>query len=569
MLRLGAVLFYTLCPALYAAAMPPNIVLILVDDMGWSNIGCYGGMVETPNLDKLAENGVRFSQFYNAARCCPTRASIMTGLHPHQTGVGHMILPVRGGEFALTKADRAHIPPAYQGWLSVDVPTLPEMLREAGYGTNMTGKWHLAAPDQATWPIQRGYDRFYGHLAGTSDFFVPENLYRDNEHIQASGDRYYITDAITNEAIRFLEEHHTDLGQAKPTGPPDNRQPTTDNSGKPFFLYLAYNAPHFPVQCMPEEYEKYRGRFMKGWDILRKEKIARQKEMGLIPPNTKLAPHPGKGGPKGNRGGGVSAWDSLDEKKQDKMDAIMATYAGMIDRVDQNIGKVVAYLKETGELDNTLIFFLSDNGGEAETGPLGQFEFENLGQYGKGGMKYGKAWATLSNTPFREYKHFTHQGGIQTPLIVHWPAGIKEDLDGSILHEYGYLPDLVETCLDLAGATRPAEKNGKPVPEGEGVSLAGLLQGEPGPVHTEPICIEHEGNRIVRHGKWKLVAYYDKPWELFDMDSDRSESNDLATQHPEVIARLSKAYNEWADRAGVIPWDEAQSYSVYKQKPKK
>ncbi|MCZ6674601.1 MAG: arylsulfatase, partial [Verrucomicrobia bacterium] len=442
-----------------AGADRPNIVLILVDDMGWSNIGCYGGMVETPNIDRLAWDGVRFDQFYNAARCCPTRATLMTGLHPHQVGVGHMILPVRTREdakpgesrayFALMQEDRSDIPPAYQGWLDVSIPTLPEMLRTAGYGTYLTGKWHLASRQPETWPIQRGFDRFYGHLSGTSDFFDPANLYRGNVPITASGERYYLTDANTEQAIDFIGDHQK------------------ERNNDPFFLYLAYNAPHFPMQCMPEDYDKYRGRFMEGWDVLREKRLKRQKAMGLVPQNTKLAPRPKI----------VTAWKSLSPEKQNEMDAIMSTYAAMIDRVDQNIGKLVQHLKDSGALDNTLIFFLSDNGGEAETGPLGQFEFKNLGQYGKGGTKYGQGWATLSNTPFREYKHFTHQGGFQTPLIVHWPDGIAPGPKNRLLPQYGYLPDIVETCLDVAGAFRPKTINGKIVPKGDGISIVNTLKG--------------------------------------------------------------------------------------------
>lgn len=529
----------------------PNIVLIMVDDMGWSNIGPYGGMVETPTLDRLARDGVRFDQFYNAARCCPTRATLMTGLHPHQVGVGHMILPVRQiqngdpdnprSKYALTTTDRSEIPAAYQGWLDPSIPTLPEMLKAVGYGTYMTGKWHLGNEKPESRPLQRGFDRFYGHLAGTSDFFRPANLHRGNKPITAEGERYYITDAISEEAIKFLAEH-------------DEKK-----DAEPFFLYLAYNAPHFPVQCMPEDYEKYRGRFMEGWDLLREKRLAVQKRMGLVPENTKLAPRPKV----------VPAWDSLDQKKKVEMDAIMATYAGMIDRVDQNIGKVVRHLEKTGELENSLMIFLSDNGGEAETGPFGEFRFEDLGRYGKGGWKYGKGWATLSNTPFREYKHFTHQGGVQTPLILHWPKGIKGGRANTILRQYGYLPDLVETCLDLAKAKRPATKNGKAVPKGEGVSMVPLLQGNAAPLHSKPIFVEHEGNRIAREGKWKLVSFYDNPWELFDLEADRSESTDLAKKHPDVVKRLAEAYAGWAKRVGVIDWTVARTYSVYRQPAKK
>ena len=529
----------------------PNIILIMVDDMGWSNIGSYGGMVETPTLDRLAHNGVRFNQFYNAARCCPTRATLMTGLHPHQVGVGHMVLPIRPitdgdaknprSRFALTTGDRSEIPYAYQGWLDVSIPTLPEMLRSAGYGTYMTGKWHLANEKPETWPLQRGYNRFYGHLAGTSDFFRPANLHRGNKPITAKGERYYITDAISKEAINFLSDH-------------DKEQ-----DDQPFFLYLAYNAPHFPVQCMPEDYKKYRGRFMEGWDVLREKRLAKQKLMGLVPSNTKLTPRPKN----------IPAWSSLSSKKQNEMDAIMATYAGMIDRVDQNIGKLVSHLEETNELENTIIFFLSDNGGEAETGALGQFQFKNLGIYGKGGNKYGKGWASLSNTPFREYKHFAHQGGVQTPLIVHWPEGIPSGKTNRILTHYGYLPDLVETCLDVATAKRPLTKDGKNVPLSDGISLVRILQGSNEPLHTEPIFIEHEGNRIARDGKWKLVSYANKPWELYNLDSDLSEINNLATVQPNVVDRLNNSYARWAKSVGVVDWKIGRTYSVYRSNKKK
>ncbi|SVD74476.1 uncharacterized protein METZ01_LOCUS427330, partial [marine metagenome] len=267
----------------------------------------------------------------------------------------------------------------------------------------------------------------------------PRNLYRGNNSIRTHGESYYITDAISEEAIEFISDHQN------------------ERSNEPFFLYLPYNAPHFPLQCMPNDYDKYRGRFMEGWDVLRARRLEKQKKMGLVPENTKLAPRPEI----------VPAWDSLTPEKQNEMDAIMSTYAAMVDRVDQNIGKVVNHLEQSGELDNTIIFFLSDNGGEAETGPLGQFKYEDLGQYGKGGNKYGRGWATLSNTPFREYKHYTHQGGVQTPLIVHWPDGIAPGPKNRILSQYGYLPDIVETIMDVAGATRPTMNKGKSIPEGE------------------------------------------------------------------------------------------------------
>jgi len=527
-----------------ASGEKPNIIIILADDMGWSNIGCFGGVIETPNLDRLAQTGVRFSEFYSAARCCPSRACLMTGLSPHESGIGHMTFKRTGNKPSVI-AERMQIPYAYRGWLGESVPTLPEMLRKAGYSTYMSGKWHLGSSDQATWPKQRGFDRFYGFLEGTSDYFNPDDLHRDNELIKPEGERYYTTDAFTQEAIHYLNDHEANQDK------------------KPFFLYLAYNAPHFPMQAMPEDYQKYRGRFREGWDVLREKIMARQKEMGLIPENTLLSLRPGASSRLGSKGDPVPAWDSMSPAQQDSMDAIMATYAGMVDRIDQNVGKLMAYLQETGEWDNTLIFFFSDNGAEAESAVFGDFQLKDLGQYGKGGKNYGRAWATVSNTPFREYKHFVHQGGIQSPLIVHWPAGINSGMNNQIISQYGFFPDIVETCLDVASATRPATMNGQPVPATDGRSLKKALKGDKAPIHTQPICCEHEGNRMVRDGQWKLVSFFAEPWELYNVETDRSESLNLAEQYPELVEKLSKAYDDWAARVGAQPWTTAKNYSVY------
>ena len=560
-IRLGFILFLFTwsnfyLPTTMASEIPPNIILILVDDMGWSSLGCYGGMVETPNIDKLASNGVRFNQFYNSARCCPTRASLMTGLHPHQAGVGHMTLGIKKiadpkpsePDFVIRVKtwQRKGIPYEYQGWLDNAIPTLPEMLKAAGYGTYMSGKWHLSSENQETWPVQRGFDRFYGHLSGTSGYFETYSLHHQNAPVSEEGERFYLTDSLTTEAIKYLTEHEQQKDDV------------------PFFLYLAFNAPHFPLQCMPEDYLKYRGRFKAGWDVLRKQKLERQKKMGIVPRNTKLSKRPSD----------IPAWDSLDTQKQDEMDAIMSTYAAMVDRVDQNVGKLIDYLEKTGELENTLIFFLSDNGAEAESGPLGNFKIEELGKYGGDGYdsngrpwaKYGKAWANFSNTPCREYKHYTHQGGIQTPLIVHWPKGIPTTQNGRIMSQNGYLPDLVQTCLETAGATRPEIWKGKPVPASEGTSLVAALKGSELPLHTEPIMIEHEGNCTARLGQWKLVKSFGKPWELYDVEADFSETHNIIKEYPEVASKLQKSYDQWAKRIGVRDWKQAKEWSVYKKK---
>lgn len=542
----ASVLAAGMAPAISAAAPgeKPNIIVILVDDMGWSSIGCYGGMIETPNLNRLAEKGVRFSQFCNTARCCPSRASLLTGLSPHEAGVGHMTFK-RIGENPSVREERLKLPYEYRGWLGETVPTLPEMLRSSGYSTYMTGKWHVGNDDQQTWPTQRGFDRFYGFLEGTSDYFSPPDLHRGNEPVKPEGARYYTTDAFTGEAIQYLNEHEK------------------ANDDKPFFLYLAYNAPHFPMQAMPEDFRKYRGRFKQGWDALRKEVIVRQKQMGLIPENTEPAPLPGESNRLGSKGGPVPAWDSLSPEKQDSLDAIMATYAGMVDRIDQNIGKLMEQLRKTGELDNTLIFFLSDNGAEAESPVFGTFKLDNLGQYGKGGKNYGRAWATFSNTPFREYKHFLHQGGSLTPLIVHWPSGIQAALQNKIVSQYGFLPDITETCLDVASAKRPETMSGQKVPVSDGRSLKKVLQGQQVPVHNLPVCCEHEGNSMVRFGQWKLVRFFSEPWELYNIETDRAEAHNLAGKHPEMVRQLSLAYDQWAQRVGALPWSEARKYSVY------
>ncbi len=526
---------------LFSQSVRPNIIIILVDDLGFSTIDCYGGLVETPNIDSLAEKGVRFNQFCNTARSCPSRAMLLTGLYPQEAGMGFMAAK-RTKKDERLKVNAKVRPYAYQGYLGENIPTLPEMMKSAGYSTYMSGKWHVGSSDTATWPLQRGFDRFYGFLGGTQDYYHPDDLRSGNINIEPSGERYYTTDAFTTEAIQFLADHDM------------------EKDSTPFFLYLAFNAPHFPMQAMPEDYERYRGRFMAGWDILRDSVLTRQKEMGIVPENTVLAPRPGPSERLGSKGEAVPSWESLTPEQKDAMDAIMATYAALVDRVDQNVGRLIEALRKTGELDNTIIFFLSDNGGEAESPALGNFNIEDLGIYGKGGKNYGRAWATFTNTPFREYKHFMHQGGIQTPLIIHWPSGINSSMNNSIITEYGFLPDITMTCVDLAGATRPDIKNGKEVPDSDGRSLKGLLQGQDTPIHTSPVFGEHEGNRMIRLGRWKMVGFYNDPWELYDVVEDRSESHNVAGKHPALVRRLNKAYTRWAADAGVLPWDQVEAF---------
>ncbi|MFN3190845.1 MAG: arylsulfatase [Aureliella sp.] len=483
----------------------PNIIIVLVDDMGFSDIGCYGSEIETPNLDQLAANGLRFTQFYNSGRCCPTRASLMTGLHPHQVGIGHMTEPPErplGFEGA------------YQGHLNDQCATLASVLGGAGYKTMMVGKWHLGYHLQSDWPMQRGFERFFGSLSGAFNYFQPDGtrgLQNGNQPIVAEDD-FYATDTFTDIACDYISD-------------------TCKSGNEPFFLYLAYNAPHWPLNTKLDEFNKYKGKYSDGWDAMMKRRQAKQLEIGLFEGEIAPAPHDGP------------AWDSLSEEKRDEMDSIQAAYAGCIDSIDQNIGKLQRHLGDLNELENTLIFFLSDNGACQEGGMLGKFEPEWVENppSGVGGIRQGQAWANASNTPFRLFKHFVHEGGACTPLIAHWPGGIPKDRQGTFVREFGYLPDFMATCVDLAGAEYPAS-----IPMHVGQSLAPALRGEKGPIHQEPIFWEHEGNAAMRDGDWKLVREYQKPWELFNIGSDRTEMNNLATSNPQKRDELVGKWTAWA-----------------------
>ena len=503
----------------------PNIILILSDDMGYSDLGCYGSEISTPHLDSLAEDGLRFTQFYNTARCCPTRASLMTGCYPHQTGIGHM---------TNTPADFRHHDlgiDQYRGFLNNSCVTIAEVLRESGYHTLMTGKWHLGISSKDKWPLQRGFDRFYGIIPGACNYFRPEyprGITLGNDTITISDPDYYTTDAFTDYAIQFIEE---------------SRQDGND----PFFLYLAYNAPHWPLNAPEENIEKYRGRYMEGWQHLREERYERMKKMGLVDPGWELTPQDSRD------------WDSLDEEKKKEMDLRMAIYAAQIDRMDRNIGRLVKYLEEKNIIDNTVIMLLNDNGACAEFDELGSGPAEELGTRKGYVLSYGRAWANASNTPYRKYKHWIHEGGIATPFIVHWPGGIPHENNGSLVNEYGFLPDIMATCVDLAGAEYPEEYHGHPIIPASGRSLVPLFCGGEGPVHTEPIFWEHEGNRAVRSGKYKLVQewseYSAAEWELYDLSLDRTEMHDLSGGLTDKREEMIRWYNEWAELNKVLPWD--------------
>jgi len=523
-----------------ARASKPNIILILVDDMGYSDIGCYGGEIKTPNLDNLAANGVRFTQFYNTSRCCPTRAALMTGLYSHQAGVGLMTNRTKS--------------PGYKGRLMPDrCVTIAQVLKPAGYSTYMSGKWHLGLrPGEQ--PLDWGFDRFYGCLEGAFSYFHPgdpEAYPGDAKGIRGMtlgrkrvepGKDFYATDAFTDHAIGCVKDHH----QKRPDAP--------------FFLYLAYNAPHWPLQALPEDIARYDRTYHAGWDEIRKQRYRRQIEMGLIDPKTvKLSKRftgvPDKTRWRGYGGGEVPAWSDLpDDRKQD-LARRMAVYAAMVDRVDQGIGRLLETLEKTGQLEDTVIVFLADNGGALGGRPIGfnAFKCKDPAKYGsdKSFISYGTGWANASNTPFRMVKCFVHEGGIATPLIVHWPGGLKAK-KGSLIRTPGHLVDIMTTCVDLAGAKYP-EKNGahKLIPM-EGVSLLPLLENRPDDYRPhEAIYWEHTENRAIRKGKWKLVSIQKGEWELYDMNADRAETNDLADKHPKIVEKLAGMYTLWAARAMV------------------
>lgn len=530
-LSLFACLFVLIAASQSSAAetSPPNIVVVLVDDMGFSDLGCYGSEIETPHIDSLAENGLRFTQFYNSGRCCPTRASLMTGLHPHQVGIGHMTAPP--GETLVA-------PPAYQGHLNETCVTIPQVLKSKDYHTFMTGKWHLGHASQDDWPMQRGFDRFYGGISGAFNYFKPggdRGMTDGNEAVETK-DGFYATDAFTNVACEYISD-------------------ATQADDKPFFLYLAYNAPHWPLNAKVKDFEKYRGRYTAGWEAVMKARQTKQREIGLFGESLQPAPHVGP------------AWDSLKPKKRDDLDAIMAAYAGCVDNIDQNIGRLVAHLKSIDQYENTLILILSDNGACQEGGRLG-FGDENMVRNPPlettNGVRQGLAWANASNTPFRLYKHFLHEGGANTPLIAHWPGGIPEARRNSFVRQPAYLPDIMATCVELAGAEMPSD-----VPPCVGSSFVNALKGDSEvanrPIHDSPMFFEHEGNAAMRDGDWKLVREYKKPWELYNIAEDRTELNDLSTAESDRRDRMVAAWEAWATKTEVA---FPERYNMYQEMKK-
>ena len=539
-------------PLLGFAAKRPNVVVVMADDMGWSDIGCYGSEIETPNLDRLAKNGLRFTQFYNTGRCCPTRATLLTGTYAHQAGIGHMM------------NDRGL--PGYKGDLGNDVRTIAEVMKTADYSTYLSGKWHVTpkirpGDSQHNWPRQRGFDRFYGTIHGAGSFFDPNSLTRGNTLISPYADpeykpkTFYYTDAINDHAAKFITEHKGD---------------------DPFFLYVAHTAPHWPMHALPEDMAKYKGRYDDGWEAMRKARYERQLKMGLIDEKWKLSPRDG------------AAWKDAPDKEWEIR--LMEVYAAMVDRLDQGLGNIVSALQKRKMLDDTLILFLADNGGCAEgMGRRRGIQYKDKdpdqlkpmkptdlqtdmiprrtreGVVVKQGTEvmtggpdtyhgYGLAWANASNTPFRQYKHWVHEGGISSPLVAHWPNGIDEKLNGKTDDQATHLIDLMATCVDLGKATYPKKVEGIEIVPLQGVSIAPAFSGRK-INRPNPIFWEHEGNRAIRIGKWKLVAKGARgAWELYDIDEDRTELNDLSEKQPERAKEMANLWEAWAIEAKAKPW---------------
>ncbi len=538
-------------------AQQPNIILIMSDDVGYSDVGCYGGEIDTPNLDALAASGVRFTQFYNTARCCPTRASLLTGLYAHQAGIGHMVDDLR-----------TNVGEAYAGDLSKRSVTIAEALKPAGYATFMVGKWHVTKKtkpnsddDKFNWPLQRGFDRFYGTIHGAGSFFDPNTLVRDNSFLSPYADseyqpqEFYYTDAINDHASRFVTEHN-DL-----------------NPAKPFFMYIAHTAAHWPLHAKEADIAKYKGRYDSGYDTIRVSRLAKMKQLGLFDPRWQISTQ-------------VGNWDAVKDKAWEAR--CMEVYAAMLDCMDQGIGRLVETLKENGQFDNTLILYLQDNGGCAEEmGRNGAFvprateptaaplandflQPDMIPKQSRDGFPmrqghgvmpggadtyigYGRSWANVSNTPFREFKHWEHEGGISSPLIAHWSKGIASERHGELEMQPSHLIDLMATCIELANAAYPSEFAGQKIQPQEGVSLVPAFAGKQ-LNRSQPIFWEHEGNRAIRSGDWKLVSKHSGAWELYNISSDRTEQHSLVDRQPERVKEMSAQWEAWANRVGVQAW---------------
>lgn len=530
-----------------AAEEKPNIIIILADDLGFSDLGCYGGEINTPVLDKMAQEGLRMTQMYNSARSCPSRANLLTGLYPHQTGLGHM------------DVFRPAWPKGYSGFRSnSDNVTIAEVLKDAGYFTAMAGKLHLG---KKTNPIARGFQEYYGLLGGFDSMWNPDvytRLPKDRTPRKYAEGEFYATNVITDYAIDFINQ--------------------ANEENKPLFLYLAYNAPHFPLHAPKEVIDKYVDTYMQGWDIIRDQRWKRIVKLGLLQGKPKLSPRGVV--PESlfmDETYDLPAWDSLTKEQQTDLAHRMAIFAAMVDIMDKNIGRVMDTLKKNGELDNTFIIFMSDNGACAEWHEFG-FDGKTGTEYithtgadleKMGGpesyIHYGTGWANVGCTPFTLYKHFSHEGGISAPCIIRWGNHVKNK--GGIDYQPAQFSDIMSTCCELAGITYPKEYKGRKITPTPGMSILPIVEGKKMPERY--IYNEHEGNRMVRKGDWKLVSANCRgdEWELYNIKKDRTEQNNLIKKYPKKAAELEKAYFEWADRSDVLYFPKVwNTYNKTRQK---
>jgi arylsulfatase len=532
-----------------------NVIVILTDDMGYSDIGCFGSEIKTPNIDKLAKNGLSFTHFYNTARCSPTRASLLTGLYPHQAGMGHL-------------ATENYKETGYADDLSKNAVTMAEVFQSAGYATYMTGKWHIAknlgrTTDSSNWPCQRGFQRYFGTLNGSGSYYDPGTLISNNKFIAPPTKDFYYTNAISDTAVKFIRENP---------------------NGKPFFFYIAYTAAHWPLHAPESEIKKHKGQYDKGWDYIREQRFNKLKKLGIISANCVLT----------ERGVTIPAWN--DEPMKEWQAKRMEVYAAMIDIMDQGIGRIITALEQKGELENTVIFYMHDNGGCAE--PLDSnvpevpltseqkvvkpYSYDSIfldkkpvytrdGNFVRGGKgvipgpantftAYGEEWANVSNTPFRLYKHWVHEGGIASPLIIHWPKGIAAK--GKLFKQPSHLIDVMATCIDIVQLNYPKEYHQNLIQPFEGKSLKPAFANKP--IERAFIFWEHEGNRAIRVANWKLVSRTKKnkafstedeaAWELYDMDIDPTEMKNLAKTYPDKVTELAQLWEKEAQRTSAKPW---------------
>ncbi|MDD4991016.1 MAG: arylsulfatase [Paludibacter sp.] len=514
-----------------AQTQKPNIMIILADDMGYSDAGCFGGEINTPNIDSLASQGLRFTQFYNCSRSCPSRAALLTGRYPQVVGI--------------TAMGRS---------LTTDCVTIPEVLKTAGYNTAMTGKWHLSLTQgrayneqmqwlanrvdygefspKAAYPCNRGFDEHYGIIWGVANYFDPFSLVHNEQRIDTVPKDFYMTDYITQKTLDLI-----DIDSKKP---------------EPFFMYVAYTAPHWPLHAKPKDIAKYKGKYDGGWDALRTSRYNRLLQMGLI--DSAQVPL------SKNESG--RAWANETYKSWEASN--MEVHAAMVDCMDQGIGKIIAKLKETGEYDNTIIFFLSDNGASPERYANSDFDRPSMTRNGTP-IKYpadhpttgietsydyiGDAWAGALNTPYRYWKSESFYGGTATPMIVHWPAGLKTT-PGSVTSQPVHVIDMMATCLELAGANYPTTYKGNAIKPMDSKSIAPILEGQIRE-QTSPIFWEHEGGRAIRLGDWKLVSPKNAAWQLYNMATDLSETKNVAIENPDKVTELKNLWNAWAVKMGL------------------